>query len=764
MNKEMLNNMTEKEIEEALLNRAIALDENIPMSFQVRHPELFLDSTAPEELKEYYYEHHRIGRDVLDMKILDFSAMKHHPEWREYLKGKNLKRVFPRKYEKLFKLLDIQATIKLGTRSLEIVEKMVELHEEELLKSWYQSTGERFVPHYVVMLNMPEEEMDNYNRNSKQWSMISRIENYNESEEDKLNMLKLAYTMGVFHDDSSAVGKIMKIFTDIPKEMSQEQHEKIKEYLSNEVNETNRWHDDYLESMEINNEIEAIFDKAYAQTEEGKYVLKLDKQKNKKNVKKIRTLLEKAEFPTILNLKKARKLLRNLKMQYNPEFATFFSENLEEIISNPEAIEQIGRVQKEFSGIKAHNAAKGLTLQRTLDYIESNSLAYENVDIGNERVAQTVKKEGYSQAYFEQLQQLYNEGEKREYSSIPRVEGENQGFTYEMLRLDDPLALTIGNVTDCCQVIEEQGESCMMHSVLSEDGRIFCVKDPEGRIVAQSWVWRNQKTVCFDNIEIPKRIFNQYEKEYPEIGREGLANQVLEVYKQASIELVKEDEKTYQEMLEQGYITKNQYEALVLNRVTIGAGYNDVREALNQKYEQGEFGLDRSNNTLPLDDRFHSLYTDALYVDAGNFSDQYGGQFVVVGEEESKTPNRKPLAIYEDDVPEYEEGALPNVEQLSIRRMKEAEEGKDYEPEEITDKVLKTPRMALIYTQEGGKVKIKDLVTAPANDDEEKEIRIVNQIRKALKQLGSKIDLSELNEEKRRQIAPILGEIEEEER
>ena len=74
----------------------------------------------------------------------------------------------------------------------------------------------------------------------------------------------------------------------------------------------------------------------------------------------------------------------------------------------------------------------------------------------------------------------------------------------------------------------------MKHSALSEDGRVFVVKDEQDRIVAQSWIWRNQNVCCFDNIEIPNRILKLYEKENPDRKKEDLTRKILEVYKKRS--------------------------------------------------------------------------------------------------------------------------------------------------------------------------------------------------------------------------------------
>ena len=153
--------------------------------------------------------------------------------------------------------------------------------------------------------------------------------------------------------------------------------------------------------------------------------------------------------------------------------------------------------------------------EKQLVYFFDVLLKYTDIEVGNEGVAEQAKIAGYSQKDFEAIQSLFNEGEVRDFSSIPRIQGSTKGYTYEMLRCDDPLALTIGTLTDCCQEIHGAGQTSMEHSVVSPDGRVFCVRDEEGRLVAQSWFWRNQYTGCFDNIEIPHRIFELYEKEHP---------------------------------------------------------------------------------------------------------------------------------------------------------------------------------------------------------------------------------------------------------
>lgn len=90
-------------------------------------------------------------------------------------------------------------------------------------------------------------------------------------------------------------------------------------------------------------------------------------------------------------------------------------------------------------------------------------------------------------------------------STIPRITGTKDEYSYEVLRLDDMEALTIGNKTDCCFTVLGNGYSCLKHSLTSNNGRILVVKKGN-EILAHSWVWRNGDLLCLDNIEISKKI------------------------------------------------------------------------------------------------------------------------------------------------------------------------------------------------------------------------------------------------------------------
>jgi hypothetical protein len=89
---------------------------------------------------------------------------------------------------------------------------------------------------------------------------------------------------------------------------------------------------------------------------------------------------------------------------------------------------------------------------------------------------------------------------ERQYSSIPKVKGNIDNYEYEMLDLDDPLALAVGYITRCCFLINGLSRESLYHSISSKNGRTFVVRK-DGELIAQSWVWRNGNILCFDNVE-----------------------------------------------------------------------------------------------------------------------------------------------------------------------------------------------------------------------------------------------------------------------
>lgn len=794
LSREQYKSIIEGDIEYNILCRKATYGEAIPTFFKEKYPEFFLSPEAPEELRKYFDEDlifdirlkeqaefdlgkiagrtiNVTGKDLPDK--LSFGLIAAHEEWIPFLTGKNLRLAFPRGYDKLFTCFNNDTLLTLGCKYPETIKKMVDMDKEDLMKKWYQLTGGRFIPHHVVMLNFPEDEMGDFLSNRTKWSKLIQSDSFNVNDDGKAAILKLAYSLGVFQGNDEGFNIALNLITGLPNKISNEDFINV------------------LNSLSDSNEDIELIKSVYSLTEEGNYKLRYNPQSNKKKTKHIRKILEQADISNILTLEKAHQIFGGFDLKYNPDFVQFFKKNIEKIISDSEHISDISQIQRRYEEIMTQDASisGGITYEVALNYIRQTP--YKGDDIGNDRLAKLASQSGYSQKDFESLQELYNEGEMRNFSSIPRITGNRNSYTYEMLRLDDPLALVIGPLTDCCQALDDAGHTCMEHSMVSQDGRVFVVRDEMGRIVAQSWVWRNRNVVCFDNIEIPKARMEEYKKLHPEEGSNGLARHVLDVYKLASKELMKEDEATYRELLEEGIITQEEFDSLIVGKVTVGLGWNDTADAIRSDTELTKDNV--HHLTLPEEtDRFPQLYTDAKYdpFDTKN----YEGQWVIRERKTISEPQKQQPPIYEDDIPVYDENNIDEVLLHMLQQMGEREKdsGIEYVDKNKSNsertsnqimksiayayginpsisKVISTHRMALLYTQSDGIIKLQDLFTAPIKDtltEKQKyavKAHIDYQIKKAVNQLissGDSIDLNDMDDDKRYIIQSILDEIE----
>ena len=135
-----------------------------------------------------------------------------------------------------------------------------------------------------------------------------------------------------------------------------------------------------------------------------------------------------------------------------------------------------------------------------------------------------------------------------------------------------------GNATNCCQKIGDVGDGSMVHASIENNGRIFIIEElnENGEVVkpvAQSWVWRNKDTVCFDNIEIPEIEKPKLKEDNGDIKAQ---QEILEIYKECATNMIKQDEKMLGNLLKAGKITQEMYNQLVIKTVTVGTGYNDL--------------------------------------------------------------------------------------------------------------------------------------------------------------------------------------------
>lgn len=726
---------------------------NITGEFRVRNSELFISEQAPEELKEVFYTSNT---------PLTFEFLRQHKDWLPYLEGKNIllrlqkRNIGIRGLEQLFEKYGEQEALRIGMKNPESVMQMLSENKFDVLSDWYDKL--HFVPHHVVMKEFPFEQADKFVASGKKWSQLMRIERHNINEDSKAALLKASMCFGVFDNDMDGFNKTMQLFSDIPKTLSSQDMQRMIDFIQKQISSLGDNPDPKM--VEDYNKQLALIQQCYGQNVDGIYSLKINSQQNKNIVQTLRNIMEEANVSTILTADKAHKLFGAFVMKYDPDFRDFILKNMDTILSSDEYISYISSMQKQWSEIRAINSNLVLTLDLAMAYVKSNS--YTDVQVGNIILAEKVSERGYNQQDFERLQQIYNYAKMRVFSTIPRVHFETDEYICEMIRLDDPMALVIGKLTDCCQELGNAAESCMTHSAVDKTGRIFYIRDKEGRPIAQSWVWRNQNVLCFDNIEIPEKAFTNAVRNG--ISREQFTDTIYVLYQRAAQELMEKDEVEFRKLLEEGKITEEQYEALKIGKVTVGTGYNDIKESLkrNAVKDSGKL-VEPLPYTSPINGSHH-LYDH----------DHLEGQYIVAGKQDVIASDYEVPAIYSDEFVIHDNSNTKQQDVLMLQKLELTTKGDSYsgrtqsdETDKIvsdiaynyglnpeTTRIIMNANFAIIYDTTNEEVIVGDILynTSFINQGQQVDItdKVAMQIRMAIEQIGvkgKKFNISRLSQE-----------------
>ncbi|MDD6879222.1 MAG: hypothetical protein PUD59_03215 [bacterium] len=729
----------------------------LPQSFKSEHPELFLAENAPAELKEVLYNYP-------SNRPLTFEILKQHKNWIPCLEGKNVLLFLQQSgvgisgLEQLFEKYGEQEALIIGMKNPSSVMQMLIENQFDVLTAWYDK--HTYVPPHFVMKEFPVERSDSFVGSRKKWEQIMSIDRHNIDEYSKTVLLKASMCFGVFDDDMAGFKKIMQLFSGIPEKLSSQDMQKMIDFIQKQISSLGD--NPNSEMVEAYNKQLELIQQCYMQSEEGIFSLKIDSQRNKDAVQTLRSIMEDANVSTILTPDKAHKLFGAFEMKYEPTFRDFILKHMDTILSSDEYISYISSMQKQWSEIRAENSNLVLTLNLAMEFVKPSS--YTNVQTGNIILAKKVSNRGYNQQAFERLQQIYNYAKMRVFSTIPRVHFETEEYICEMLRLDDPMALVIGKLTNCCQELGNAAESCMTHSAVDKTGRVFYIKDKEGRPIAQSWVWRNKNVLCFDNIEIPIKAFINAGKNG--ISREQLTDTIYALYQRAAQELMEKDKVEFKELLAKGKITEEQYEALKLGKVTVGIGYNDIAESLmrNAVKDSGKL-VDPLPYISPID-QSHYLYND----------DHIKGQYIVAGDQDVITSDYEVPAIYSDEFVIHDNGNTKLLDLLMLQSLERATKGDIYsvrsqsdETEKIvsdiaynyglnpeTTRIIMNANFAIIYDTTDEEIIVGDVLYNTSFDNNGQQIdisdKVAMQIRMAMEQIGVKdkeFNIDSLSQEQR---------------
>ena len=286
-----------------------------------------------------------------------------------------------------------------------------------------------------------------------------------------------------------------------------------------------------------------------------------------------------------------------LEKGYNDEYAEFFmkyykSKNFMKYSNSYTVFDLTCTSYNNFSNVKKIYPNKTLNTNRAADVLlpehvinAIKAVEYDNVDEGNEEFALLIGSYGYTQKQFEKLQKWFNVGKsiKENMRLFIDMDNEKEGITYKMLSKDDPIGAVLGNITNCCQIVSSDGESCVEYG-MSEVNSSFITFNYKDKIIAEAWVWYDEdsKTICLDNIEVPNNYLQILEK-----NKEIQDNFIECLFR-----------------IEKNFKSSMKDKGFQVDKITIGQGHNDFKEILDKR-----FALTRKIDPL----KGYSGFTDAYY-------------------------------------------------------------------------------------------------------------------------------------------------------
>ena len=297
---------------------------------------------------------------------------------------------------------------------------------------------------------------------------------------------------------------------------------------------------------------------------------------------KLYELLTNDDYRGLFTYGKAENMFSTLKLPYSQKFKEFFLKNKDEFIGNPDLYTKFPILASKFdsyleeSGFNTRYTEGTLTPEDLLLKLSTDVYPNLKVGKGEHEVVYQARNAGLTEEQAEIALKLFQDMKKREYQTIPQEQAETKRYRGRIVRMDDPLHFVIGEITNCCQTIGENqpGESSMIHSATERNGALFVVEEldeigkPIG-IVSQSWTWRNGNRVCFDNVEIPHKVESQ-------LKQIGGFDEIMEVYQETAKRMIETDKIKMKKLLEQGKITEQQYQSMVIKDVGMGLGCDDL--------------------------------------------------------------------------------------------------------------------------------------------------------------------------------------------
>lgn len=144
---------------------------------------------------------------------------------------------------------------------------------------------------------------------------------------------------------------------------------------------------------------------------------------------------------------------------------------------------------------------KEMSDERDITDVTPNNYRLEENDILND-VCLGNKTVYTNEQIYKKLLDIYKKMKHRVESSIPYVEGKSDnGYSYQMMKFQDPIAFTLGYKGNCCIRISDIGHEHLLHATLCRNGRILLLYDENHKLAAFSPLKRNGEVLIANSIE-----------------------------------------------------------------------------------------------------------------------------------------------------------------------------------------------------------------------------------------------------------------------
>ena len=161
------------------------------------------------------------------------------------------------------------------------------------------------------------------------------------------------------------------------------------------------------------------------------------------------------------------------------------------------------------------------------NYLLNNNSFLGNIILGN-------NTHNSNDEVLKKIVEIYSQMKKRVESSIPYVKGvSTNGYTYEVMKLDDPQIFELGYKADCCIRTFGVAHKHLLHAALCRNGRILIIYDRLGDIAAFCPLKRNGNVLIANSIECVDKKIKMNGHLISTAFKEGM-EKIVEVTKQSN--------------------------------------------------------------------------------------------------------------------------------------------------------------------------------------------------------------------------------------